>query len=169
MKPLKLVAQPLTKEAFTQFGDVIEVDNATHFSINEGGVERYHDLADVQIDVASGGKAIISYFKINEAKTFPHTFNLIERHPKASQAFIPMFDAPVVIVVAPKGETVTGADLKAFVTNGKQGFNFHTGVWHMPLVSEVKDRLFVVVDRSGPGDNCDEYTIENETIELILP
>lgn len=168
MKPFKLVTQPLTKEAFAEFGDVIEVDNATHFSINEGAVERYHDLANVDVDVEVGGRAIISYFKINEAKTFPHTFNLVERHPKGSQAFIPMFDSPVAIVVAAKGENVTGSDLRAFITNGRQGFNFHAGVWHMPLVSEEKDRIFVVVDRAGPGDNCDEYTIENETIELIL-
>lgn len=164
----KLVARPLTKEVFAQFGDVIEIDQAQHFSINAGDVERYHDLANVDIDVNDGGRAIISYFKINEAKIFPHKFNLIERHLKGSQAFIPMFDAPVVLVVGPKGDFVSSKHLKAFVTNGKQGFNFHAGVWHMPLISDTKDRLFVVVDRAGPGNNCDELIFENETIELVL-
>ena len=168
MKITKLVTKPLTKEAFAQFGDVIEIDGAQHFDINEGAVERYHDLADVQIDVNNGGRAIISYFKINEAKGFPHTFNLVERHPNGSQAFIPMFDAPVAIVVAPKDEDPTNENLRAFLSNGKQGFNFHAGVWHMPLVSEEKDRMFVVVDRAGPGNNCDELTLENDTIELTL-
>tara|TARA_R110001583_G_scaffold561_1_gene4951 strand:+ start:4149 stop:4658 length:510 start_codon:yes stop_codon:yes gene_type:complete len=168
MKSSVLLTKPLTRKAFASFGDVIEIDQAQHFSINAGGVERYHDLAKVDIDVESGGRAIISYFKINDAKQFPHKFNLIERHPKGSQAFIPLFDAPVVIVVAPKGESVSSANLQAFVTNGKQGFNFHAGVWHMPLISEKKDHLFVVVDRAGPGNNCDELTFENEVIELTL-
>lgn len=168
MNSCMLVAKPLTREGFAQFGDVIETDQAQHFSINEGDVERYHDLANVDIDVDNGGRAIISFFKINVAKTFPHKFNLIERHLKGSQAFIPMFNAPVVLVVAPKGDSVSSKNLQAFITNGKQGFNFHAGVWHMPLISEEKDRLFVVVDRTGPGDNCDELTFENETIELTL-
>ncbi len=166
MKSSKLVTKPLTKEAFAQFGDVIEIEGSQHFSINEGTVERYHDLANVDID--SEGKMIISYFKINESKIFPHQFNLIERHPKGSQAFIPMFDSPVAIVVAPKGESVTSANLQAFETNGRQGFNFHAGVWHMPLISEKKGRVFVVVDRSGPGNNCEELTFDNETIELTI-
>lgn len=168
MKTSTLVTKPLTKEAFAQFGDVIEINGSQHFSINEGAVERYHDLATVDIDVNSGGRTIISYFKINDAKAFPHKFNLVERHPKGSQAFIPMFNSPVIIVVAPKGESVTSANLQAFVTNGQQGFNFHAGVWHMPLISEEKDRIFLVIDRAGPGNNCDELTIENETIELRL-
>ncbi|MFT6269005.1 MAG: ureidoglycolate lyase [Alphaproteobacteria bacterium] len=168
MKLTKLIAQPLTKEAFAQFGDVIELDGAKHFPINEGRVERYHDLAKVEIDSQAGGRAIISFFKTNEARQFPYRFNLIERHPKGSQAFIPMFDAPVVVVVGPKNQSPSSESLRAFLTNGHQGFNFHAGVWHMPLVCEQTDRLFVVVDRSGPGTNCDELTLKNETIELTL-
>jgi ureidoglycolate lyase len=168
MKLSKLETVPLTRETFLQFGDVMEINNSTHFSINGGAVERYHDLANIDIDIDSGGRAIISYFKINDSITFPHKFNLIERHPKGSQAFIPMFDEPVAIVVAPRGDLVTSDNLQAFLTNGRQGFNFHAGVWHMPLISEKSGRLFVVVDRAGPGNNCDELVFDNETIELTL-
>jgi hypothetical protein len=35
-------------------------------------------------------------------------------------------------------------------------------------VCDQADRLFIVVDRSGPGNNCDEITLQNETIELSL-
>jgi ureidoglycolate lyase len=169
MKTTKLIAQALTKEAFAQFGDVIELEGANHFPINEGRVERYHDLADVQIDSAEGGRAIISFFKINKASKFPHNFNLIERHPKGSQAFIPMFTQPVVLVVGPKDKAPKSEYLQAFLTNGQQGFNFHAGVWHMPLISEEAGRVCLIVDRSGPGNNCDEHTLENENIELSLP
>lgn len=166
MKLTSLVIKPLTRESFAEFGEVIELDHAQHFSINNGGVERYHDLANIDVDNDKGGRAIVSFFKINEAKLLPYQFSLIERHPKGSQAFIPMFEAPILIVVAPKGDHVNSKNLHAFVTNGKQGFNFHKGVWHMPLISEEKDRLFVVIDRAGPGNNCDEFTFADETFEL---
>ncbi len=169
MKTTIIVAEPLTKEAFAPYGDVIETQDSHHFSINAGMVERHHDLAKLDIDYADGGRPIISFFEILEGSSFPIEFDLVERHPKGSQAFIPMFDEPVALVVAAKDSDVTGADLRAFVTNGKQGFNFHAGVWHMPLVSEEKGRMFVIVDRAGPGNNCDELTFENEKIELQIP
>lgn len=168
MKVTTITAVPLTKEAFAPFGDVIETEGAHHFSINAGTVKRHHDLAKVEIDYADEGRPIISFFEILEPRTFPFEFDLVERHPKGSQAFIPMFDAPVVLVVALKSDNVTGADLHAFVTNGKQGFNFHAGIWHMPLISEEAGRMFIVVDRAGPGNNCDEIILENEKIELRL-
>lgn len=168
MKVTKLIARPLEKEAFAQFGDVIEIDQATHFPINDGGVERYHDLAKIDVDFQNGGRPIVSYFKTNRASKLPHSFNLVERHPKGSQAFIPMFEAPVILVVGPRGDALNSNALKAFVTNGKQGFNFHAGVWHMPFISDKQGRLCLVVDRAGQGNNCDELKFENETIELTL-
>jgi ureidoglycolate lyase len=166
MKTMILNAQPLTKAAFEPYGDVIETDGAEHFSINLGSVERYHDLANIDIDYADGGRAIVSLATINNAKPLPFQLKVIERHPKASQAFIPMFDAPVYVVVAEPSEEAQPEKLKAFVTNGKQGFNYNVGVWHMPLMADQEGRRFVVVDRAGPGDNCDEYFLVDHTVEL---
>lgn len=168
MNTIVLNAEPLTKENFAPYGDVIEAEGSEHFAINVGTVERYHDLAKVQADYSNNGKPIVSLAKINTAGSFPFNFNLVERHPKGSQAFIPMFDAPVAVVVAKAGGTVDVSDLKAFVTNGKQGFNYHAGIWHMPLMSDEEGRMFVVVDRAGPGNNCDELTFENENVELRI-
>jgi ureidoglycolate lyase len=168
MNITKLVAKPLTKVAFSEFGDVIEKDGAKHFPINEGAVERFHDLADIQVDTVDGGKAIVSFFQVTTPSFFPYQFNLIERHPKGSQAFIPTDDKPVVLVVGAPTDNPQAENLHAFITNGKQGFNFHTGVWHMPLISEEVGRTFVIIDRSGPGNNCDEVTLENNMLELVL-
>jgi ureidoglycolate lyase len=164
-----LHAVPLTKEGFAPYGDVIEMEGAKHYAINSGSVERYHDLANIHADHADGGRAIVSLAKINIAGSFPFKFNLVERHPRGSQAFIPMFEAPVVVVVAKPAETINPADLKAFVTNGMQGFNYHPGTWHMPLMSDQVGRMFVVIDRAGHGCNCDEFSFENATIEVTLP
>ena len=168
MNTLVLTAKPLTKENFAAFGEVIETAGADHFGINLGNVERYHDLAKIEIDYQTGGRPIVSLFKINSASSVPFHFNLVERHPKGSQAFIPLFEAPVVLVVAKAGDKVDVGDLNAFVTNGQQGFNFHAGIWHMPLMSEEEGRMFVVVDRAGPGNNCDEHTFVNQQIELRI-
>ena len=167
MSKIVLKAQPLTKEAYAPFGDVIESEGAEHFSINLNTVERYNDLANIDIDFATGGRAIVSLAETISGTTLPFELKLIERHPRASQAFIPMFDVPVYVVVGPPTEEPPLSELQAFVTNGRQGFNYNVGVWHMPLMADEVGRRFVVVDRGGPGHNCDEHMIEEHTIELI--
>ncbi|MGS2721263.1 ureidoglycolate lyase [Paraglaciecola aestuariivivens] len=167
MKTLTLKAQPLTKEAFAAYGDVIETSGAEHFGINQNTVERYHNLAVADADYVDGGRTIISLASVKQPCTLPHLFNLIERHPKGSQAFIPMFNTPVYTVVAAKGDSVKAEDLQAFVTNGKQGFSYHRGVWHMPIMADEKGKMFVMIDRAGPGNNCDEYSFEDYQFKLI--
>lgn len=166
MKTIVLNAQPLTKESFAPYGDVIEINGADHFGINLDTVERYHDLAQVQADYAEGGRSVISLARVKVPCDLPHWFNLIERHPKGSQAFIPMFNTPVYTVVARKGDNLQATDLKAFVTNGQQGFNYHIGVWHMPIMADEIGKMFVMIDRLGPGNNCDEFTFEDHRFEL---
>ena len=41
--------EPLTREAFAPFGQVIETAGAAHYPINAGMAERYHDLATVDM------------------------------------------------------------------------------------------------------------------------
>ncbi len=43
-----LMIEPLTKEAFAPFGDVIETDGSEHFMINNGSTMRFHKLATVE-------------------------------------------------------------------------------------------------------------------------
>jgi len=63
-------------------------------------------------------------------------------------------------VVAPPGKAPGVEDLQVFLARGDQGVNYATGVWHHPLLAldEVSD--FLVIDRSGPGHNCDEVALE---------
>ncbi|GCH35802.1 hypothetical protein BBJ11_00050 [Escherichia coli] len=46
---MKLQVLPLSQEAFSAYGDVIETQQRDFFHINNGLVERYHDLALVEI------------------------------------------------------------------------------------------------------------------------
>lgn len=163
MKTLSL--EPLTRQAFEPFGDVIEVEGARHFPINLGTTERFHDLA--RIDVSDeGGRPLVSLFR-GEPRTSPIEIRMMERHPLGSQAFIPLTDTPYLVVVAPAGP-LDPARLRAFVTRGWQGVNYAKGVWHHPLLALERVSDFIVIDRGGEGANCDEAWLD-EGIGVPLP
>jgi ureidoglycolate lyase len=48
---------------------------------------------------------------------------------------------------------------RLFLARNGQGVNYRAGTWHHPLLAlgEVSD--FLVIDRGGPGNNCDEATL----------
>jgi ureidoglycolate lyase len=153
----------LTREAFAPFGDVIELDGARHYPINEGTTERYHDLAKVDV-MTQGGRPLINVFRA-QPRTWPIAISMMERHPLGSQAFVPLSDAPYLIVVAPAGE-LDAAGLRAFSTHGWQGVNYAKGVWHHPLLALDRVSDFLVVDRGGDGPNCDEVQLP-QTLQLM--
>jgi len=157
--PLTLQVEPLTREAFAPFGELIEAsDAAQHFTINAGNTERYHDLA--HIEPGPDGRVIVSIFR-GQPRTLPFTVQMMERHPLASQAFIPMSGKPYLVVVAPAGNPPGVEDLKVFLARADQGVNYATGVWHHPLLALDGVCDFIVIDRSGPGHNCDEVQLDS--------
>ncbi len=164
MPERRIKLEPLTKEAFAPFGNVIEIEGANHFPINAGTIERYHDLADVEVDVDNGGRAIISIMECTRSGELPYRIKVIERHPLGSQAFIPMSPIVMIIAVSPPGDTPDLGAIKGFISNGNQGVNYRTGVWHMPLISDRPGQQYLIVDRAGPGQNCDEFMIDDPVV-----
>ncbi|BAK75110.1 ureidoglycolate hydrolase [Pseudogulbenkiania sp. NH8B] len=158
MKTLDLKVEPLSREAFAPFGDVIEASEAVrHFPINGGNTERYHDLASVE--PGPEGRAIVSIFR-GQPRALPFRVEMMERHPLGSQAFIPLSGRPYLVVVAPAGAPPAAADLRVFLARADQGVNYRTGVWHHPLLALDAVCDFLVVDRSGTGHNCDEVQLD---------
>jgi ureidoglycolate lyase len=149
--------EPLTKDAFGAFGEVIEVEGSQFYLINDGMVQRYHDLVNVNVG-AEGGRPIISLFR-GKPYTYPLTVKSLERHPLGSQAFMPLSATPFAIIVAPPGEGIAAGDLRAFVTDGRQGINYRRGTWHHVLLALDRESDFLVVDRAGPGRNCDVFNL----------
>jgi ureidoglycolate lyase len=159
--------EALTRDAFAPFGDVIEACNAVrHFPINDGSTERYHDLATIDLD--SAGRAIISIFR-GQPRALPFAIAMMERHPLGSQAFIPLNDRPYLVAVAPRGESFSQADIRVFLARGGQGVNYAAGVWHHPLLALEAVSDFLIVDRAGPGDNCEERELAPAAIIPKLP
>ena len=139
---------PLTTEAFSPFGEVLDA-TGEHRLINAGLCRRHHDRAAIDF---SDGRAGISLFQA-EPRALPYAFDIIERHPEGSQAFLPMTEHPFRVIVA----TSPKAAPLAFLTNGAQGINLARGTWHGVLTPLHAPGLFAVVDRIGPGANLEEY------------
>lgn len=151
-----LTIEPLTREAFAPFGDVIELAGAKQIPINLGTTIRYHDLAKVDV-TAEGGRTLVNLFR-GQPRELPFEVKMLERHPLGSQAFVPLNDKPYLVVVAPAGD-LDVTQIRAFVSRGWQGVNYAKGVWHHPLIAldEVSD--FIVVDRGGDGLNLNEQDL----------
>ena len=144
--------EPLTAQAFAPFGQVLDTAGAPDKIINQGMCGRYHDHAGIDI---ADGRAGISLFKA-EARSFPITLDMVERHPDGSQAFLPMSYDPFVIVVAPD-EGGTPGQPRAFISVAGQGVNYKRGTWHGVLTPLKAPGLFAVVDRIGDGPNLEEH------------
>ena len=153
MKLLKI--EPLTKEAFEPFGQVIETEGSKHFTINNGSTERYHRLAEVEL-ARETDTAIISIFRANRLE-YPLEIKLLERHPQGSQAFVPMQRQQFLIVVAPPAAQPNAEEIRAFISDGQQGVNYGMGVWHHPILALEDASDYLIVDRAGEGNNCDEH------------
>ncbi|MGV8989513.1 MAG: ureidoglycolate lyase [Cypionkella sp.] len=145
---MTLKTEPLTATAFAPFGDVLEATGDFRL-INDGMCQRHHDRARIDTAEARTG---ISIFKA-VPRSLPYTFDLIERHPEGSQAFIPMTTHPFLVIVATGPQAIP----LAFLTNGAQGINLHRGIWHGVLTPLHEPGLFAVVDRIGTTPNLEEY------------
>lgn len=152
---MKLQVQPLSQQAFQAYGDVIATEDRDFFHINGGKVERYHDLAKVEI--LEQDRTLISINRAQPA-ALPIVVTELERHPLGTQAFIPMNGEQFVIVVALGDDTPDLSTLRAFMANGQQGVNYHRNVWHHPLFAWQTVTNFLTVDRGG-SDNCDVLKI----------
>jgi len=164
-----LPVEPLTSSAFEPFGDVIQTAGRSFHHINARKVERYHDLAAVDVDEQEG-RAGISLLRAQPYE-LPLKVTYVERHPMSSQAFIPLSDRPFLVIVAPAWESVRPSDLRAFLTDGSQGINYRRAVWHHVLLAIGVPDTFIAIDRIGSGPNCDRFDIperEQLTIDVVL-
>lgn len=151
---ITLTPKPLTAEAFRPFGDVLEPGSAAEERIiNDGNTIRFHDLANLVLDANSGHPTINIFRSTPLAR--PLELTMMERHPLSSQAFFPLGDDPYLVVVAPPGELKVD-DITAFIASANQGVNYQPGTWHHYSLALGETSDFLVIDRDGPGNDCDE-------------
>ena len=108
----------------------------------------------------------VSAAYVDDITDLRRAVRMVERHPLGSQAFVPLGPTPFLLLVAPPGDTVGPDDLRAFRTAPGQGVNYARGTWHHPLIAIETVSPFLVIDRIGDDENCDE--IRFDKTEIIL-
>ncbi|MBL8483311.1 MAG: ureidoglycolate lyase [Rhodocyclaceae bacterium] len=159
--PRTIRAETLTAANFAPYGQVIERAGRDSYAINAGTSQRFSDLAQLETDAA--GRLALSIFRA-DAQPTPSLLYTLERHPLGSQAFVPLAGQAFIVVVAADN---TMDALRAFVTDGAQGINFRRSTWHHPLLA-LSTGDFLVADRLGPGNNCEEIDIRGWEISVVL-
>jgi ureidoglycolate lyase len=155
---------PLTAERFAAFGDVLEASATKKQAMNSARFERFSDLAKLDFGPEADGHPSISIARGKMPTVMPCRLDMLERHPDASQAFMPLSSFPFVIVVAPAAEDVNADEIEAFISNGKQGINYRKGVWHMPMIAMREGQEFLIIDRAVSGGNCDEHYLSDPVL-----
>ena len=150
-----ITVEPLTAQAFSPFGEVLDAAGEPDMIINQGFCGRFDDRAALDF---LDGRAGISLFKA-EPRSLPYTLDMVERHPYGSQAFMPMSHDPFLVVVAPDDGGRPGRP-RAFMTAPGQGVNLFRGTWHGVLTPLFEPGLFAVVDRIGDGPNLERHWFE---------
>lgn len=146
---MEIVPQPLTREAFAPFGDVIDVPSAA-------GRTYYEDALG---NLRPEARASLSLSLKDETQDRPLTAELLERHEFSSQTFVPIDVARWLIVVAPHAKA-GGPDttaVRAFIATGQQGVTYRPNTWHHGLtVLDRPGRFAVFMWRVG-GDGDEEF------------
>lgn len=166
----KITLTPLTAEAFKPYGDVIETESRDYFMINNGSTRRYHQLGDVDTS-DEAGNTIISIFQATPVQ-YPLRVTMMERHPLGSQAFMPLLGNPYLILVAQltgdlETDKLNPENIRGFISNGKQGVNYHKGVWHHPVLAftgAINNKELILV---GEGNNCEEIFFAADDIRTL--
>jgi ureidoglycolate lyase len=146
---MEIVPQPLTKEAFAPFGDVIDVPNEPGRTYYESALGNLRPAAHPSLSLSL--KA--------ETPDRPLKAELLERHEFSSQTFVPIDVARWLIVVAPHAAAGGPdlADVKAFIATGKQGVTYKPNTWHHGLtVLDRPGRFAVFMWRDG-GKGDEEF------------
>jgi len=154
-------AEPLTREEFLPFGDVLQTEGIGPELINSGNTQKFGKLAEVNI--ADSQPAQLSIYR-SRAIELPFRIQVMESHPLGSQAFYPLHQRPFPVVVAATEGVPGPADIRVFLSNGRQGVNLHPGVWHHYQLTLEQDSEYIVVDRAGSGDNCREHRLQEEVL-----
>ena len=123
----EIFIQPLTREAFAPFGDVIETEGAHSFPDQPRHVHALPRLGQGR----DNGRQCANLISLLRGKPYelPLKLEMVERHPFGSQAFVPLSQKPFLVVAAheqPDGPS----EPVAFLTKPGQGVNIHRNVWH---------------------------------------
>jgi len=160
MTPLHLTARALSADAFSQYGEVVE---------NRDAVAR----KPLSTPFGSVRPGMTLGFTVNRLQRQPLEgvrVRTLERHPHSAQTFIPLAPSRHMVVVGLSDASGALAlpTLRAFVTNGRQGVSYKTGVWHFAFTAiDADSQVAVILGRTGRDDDT-EYTELDQDALVVL-
>jgi len=156
---MEIIPQPLTRDAFAPFGDVIDVPN-------EPGRLYYEEALG---NLRPTARPSLSVSLKPETRDRPLRAELLERHQFSSQTFMPLDVGRWLIVVAPHA-TQGGPDsarVRAFIAEGRQGVTYKTDTWHHGLtVLDRPGRFAVFMWRDGSKGDEEFVPVTPFTIRI---
>ena len=161
-----LPVEPLSREAFAPYGEVIETAGVEPVAINDGTALKFPELATVEL--VGGGAAAISIYRA-EPRRLPMPLLELERHPLGSQAFVPLRPTRYLVVVAGSNPDPRPEDVRVFLATGQQGINFRAGVWHHALLALDSGCDFAVVDRRQTDGNIEVAAVGEQGLRIEAP
>jgi ureidoglycolate lyase len=152
----ELTPVPLTPAGYAPFGAVIaaRLDEPGR-SANQGRARVYDRLVTLVNDRSDRASANLSVFHSAPWPDRVVRTELLEKHPRSTQVFVPMNATRYLVVVALGGDRPDLATLTAFLATGDQGIAYHPGVWHHPMIALDRPTDFtVLVWEDGTADDC---------------
>ena len=159
--PITLIPQPLTAEAFAPFGEVVDLLAEKRREYATRAFEHDH--------VPGAPSMWVSYPPGVASGTL--RLQKLERHPHATQTFVPIEAGRYLIVVceAAADGSPDLTTLRALIANETQAITYGRNVWHHGLtVLDSRTRFVTVMASYQTGDD-DIFLEVPGAVDVILP
>ncbi len=155
---MNLIAQPLTAEAFSPFGMVLDAPRQA------GRAYCDETLANRR----NGARPSLSLARRDEVAKLPFTATMMERHEFSSQSFVPIDCGGWIVMVAPhtadSRPDMTKA--RAFLAGPEQGVTYGANVWHHPLTILERPAAFAIFMWRDGGAGDEEFFTLAEPVTI---
>ena len=154
-----LPIENINRELFLPFGDIIEKTNSKKkLTINQGTTIRHTEISKLNLNL-NNGESFISIFS-GEPRKIPIEIRVLEKHPLATQTFLPIQNFEWLVVVAEEKNNLPNLEsLRCFKINSEFGITYKTNTWHHPLLV-LKKHDFWVIDRINKKEKIDANLVE---------
>ncbi len=165
--PIRLSLQPITRQSFSPFGELVEM-GAAAISVNEGTALRRDVGAFPAIEAPGGSTLITSVFEA-KARDLPQRLGILERHANSAQLITPLGGAGHAVVVCLTGRDGMPdlASIVAFRCSANQGVVYRRGLWHHPIAALGMAAQFLVQSwQDGSDADCEIVPLGDQDVAI---
>jgi ureidoglycolate lyase len=155
----RITAKALTAEAFARFGDVTSLLGTERRTYLSRAFESDH--------TGKGPEMWIGLPPV--VKPLPLTIERLERHPHATQTFVPIDAGRYLVVVAEPAADGTPdvATLQAFIAEPTQAVTYGVNVWHHGLTVIDRQTRFVTLMADYRTGDDDVFVTLSEQVDVV--